>query len=337
MKSRSKSLVGKSISSMLSAIEIYNKPDFKYRDETFAILATNSWELLLKARILRLSNNKISSILLYEKRKKKDGKLSKKAYRVQNRSNNYNTISLFKAYDILINEYGDTIKQIVRENLQALVEIRDNSIHFINKDFELSKKIHETGTATIKNYIRLASLWFGIDFSQYDIFLMPIGFIRNMTSAKAISINGEEKRLLKYIKSVEGQFDDDESNDFNFTLNIDVKFRRVNTLLDGPNVAVTNDPNAINAIKVQMTEEDIREKYPWDYKILTTRLRKRYIDFKENQEYHDVRKGFAENPKYCQTRYLDPGNPRSSTKQFFNPNIIREFDKHYIVKKPKAE
>ena len=47
------SLIDKSIGSMLSAIEIYNKPDFKYREETFAILAINSWELLLKARLRR--------------------------------------------------------------------------------------------------------------------------------------------------------------------------------------------------------------------------------------------------------------------------------------------
>ena len=53
------SLVDKSIGSMLSAIEIYNKPDFKYREETFSILAINSWELLLKARILKLSGYRI--------------------------------------------------------------------------------------------------------------------------------------------------------------------------------------------------------------------------------------------------------------------------------------
>ena len=53
------SLIDKSIGSMLSAIEIYNKPDFKYREETFTILAINSWELLLKARILKLNNYKI--------------------------------------------------------------------------------------------------------------------------------------------------------------------------------------------------------------------------------------------------------------------------------------
>ena len=47
MKARSQELVDKSIAAMVSAIEVYNKPDFKYREETFSILAINAWELLL--------------------------------------------------------------------------------------------------------------------------------------------------------------------------------------------------------------------------------------------------------------------------------------------------
>jgi len=43
---------------MLAAIEVYNKPIFEYREETYAILAVNAWELLLKARILQIDNNK---------------------------------------------------------------------------------------------------------------------------------------------------------------------------------------------------------------------------------------------------------------------------------------
>jgi hypothetical protein len=67
------SLLDKSINSMLSAIEIYNKPDFKYREETFAILTINSWELLFKARILKLSKYNMKSIYQLEARKKKNG------------------------------------------------------------------------------------------------------------------------------------------------------------------------------------------------------------------------------------------------------------------------
>ena len=63
MKSRARSLASKSVDAMLGAVEIYNKPNFAYREESFSILAINSWELLLKARVLQLSNNKMSAIL----------------------------------------------------------------------------------------------------------------------------------------------------------------------------------------------------------------------------------------------------------------------------------
>ncbi len=32
------------------------------------------------------------------------------------------------------------------------------------------------------------------------------------------------------------------------------------------------------------------------------------------------------------TRYLNPGNPKSSRKDFYNPNIVPEFDRHYTLK-----
>lgn len=51
-KARCQHLLEKSVHAALSAIEIYNKPDFKYREESFYILMVNAWELLLKARIL---------------------------------------------------------------------------------------------------------------------------------------------------------------------------------------------------------------------------------------------------------------------------------------------
>ena len=40
----------------------YNKPNFQYREETFAILAVNAWELLLKAIILRQNRYKLRSL-----------------------------------------------------------------------------------------------------------------------------------------------------------------------------------------------------------------------------------------------------------------------------------
>ena len=50
MKSRSKELLDRAIAATVAAIEIYNKPDFPYRSETFCILTINGWELLLRAK-----------------------------------------------------------------------------------------------------------------------------------------------------------------------------------------------------------------------------------------------------------------------------------------------
>ncbi len=48
-----KRLLDKSIAAALAAIEVYNKPHFRYREESFVVLLVNAWELLLKAKLLK--------------------------------------------------------------------------------------------------------------------------------------------------------------------------------------------------------------------------------------------------------------------------------------------
>jgi hypothetical protein len=325
MKSRARQILDKSIDAMIAAIEVYNKPSFSYREEAFSILAVNAWELLFKGRILQLDSNHLSAIIEYEHRRKADGQISEKLYRKKNRAGNHCSIGLFKAHSKIINEYGDSIDPIVLKNLEAVTEIRDNAIHFLNKDFEIKKKIHEIGTANLKNYLYLVRQWFGADLSQYQLFLMPIAFLQNITSAKGISLNSAERNLLSYVESIESEVDDDVTNDFNLSLDIDIKFRRV-AEKEATSVVISNDSDAI---KVKLSEEDIREKYPWDYNILTTRLKKRFSDFVVNNSFYNIKRRLEKQSKYCNTRYLDPGNPKSTKKNFYNPNILKEFDKHY--------
>jgi hypothetical protein len=325
MKSRARQILDKSIDAMIAAMEVYNKPSFGYREEAFSILAVNAWELLLKARILQLDNNRISAIIEYERRRNANGEMSEKLYRKKNRAGNHCSVGMFKAYSKLVNEYGDSINPVVLKNLEALTEIRDNAVHFLNKDFELRKKVHEIGTANLKNYLHLIRQWFAADLSQYQLFLMPIAFLQNIGTVKGVSINSAEKNLLSYVRSAEEQIDDDVTNDFNLTLDIDIKVRKGGSGTNS-SVQISNDPDAV---KISLSEEDIREKYPWDYKILTTRLGKRYSNFSANQKYHRLRKSLEQDKKYCLARYLDPGNPSSTKKNFYNSNIINEFDKSY--------
>jgi hypothetical protein len=52
MKARSKELLDRAIAATIAAIEICNKPDFRYLVEAFAVLPITGWELLLKAGIV---------------------------------------------------------------------------------------------------------------------------------------------------------------------------------------------------------------------------------------------------------------------------------------------
>ncbi len=95
-RSRSNELLDKSVSAMLSAIEAYNKPDHKYREETFSILALNAWELLMKSKLLYEKNNNLRNLYIYEKKELRDGSRSSRRYIKRNRSGNPLIIGIIK-------------------------------------------------------------------------------------------------------------------------------------------------------------------------------------------------------------------------------------------------
>lgn len=326
MKSRSRLILEKSIAAMLSAIEIYNKPDFKYREETFSVLCINSWELLLKAKILNLASNKPASLYAMEYRTLKSGNKSKIPRPKKNRSGNPLSINLFEAYRVISEDYGVKTDRAIIDNLIALTEIRDNSIHFVNDDLLLSLKVQELGSASLQNYLHLVSSWFGDVLSGYNFYLMPLSFFRDFTEAPGISLNNNERKVLEYIKKSEELYDGNENiGDYNLTLRIDVKFQKVKSTSGLP-VQISNESTATT---VMLLEEDITEKYPWDYDVLSTRLSKRYSDFKMNSNYHKIRKPLEKDKRFAHERFLNPKNPNGGKKIFYNPNIQKEFDKHY--------
>jgi len=319
-------MLEKSVAAMLSAIEIYNKPDFKYREETFSVLCINAWELLLKAKVLNLASNKVASLYAMEYKTLKNGNKSTVKRPKMNRSGNPLSINIFEAYRIVMDEYGVKINKAVNDNLVALTEIRDNSIHFVNDDLLLSLKIQELGSASLQNYLHLISSWFGDVLSGYNFYLMPLSFFRNFNEAPGVSINSKERNVLDYIKKSEEGYDCVEGvGDYNLTLRIDLKFQKVKSTSGLP-VMVTNDPSATT---VFLSEEDFADKYPWDYDILSTRLSKRYSDFKMNAKYHRIRKKLEGDKKLAYERLLNPKNPNGGKKTFYNPNIQKEFDKLY--------
>ena len=325
MRSRSKELLDRAVSATVAAIEIYNKPDFLYRGEAFAVLAINGWELLLKAKWLSDHNNQIRSLYVMEPRKKLDGSKSKNSKIKLTRSGNPFTHSL----DFLANKLVESkaFDNNAWANIQALMEMRDSSIHFYNQSGAFPIRLQEIGAASLRNFVAATKSWFGRDMSEFNFYLMPLSFIALPRHTQAVVLNQEEKRFLAFVESLEPSNDDD-SSPYSVTVSIDIKFTR-SKAKDALGLQVTNNPNAP---EVRLTEEQVREKYPWDYDRLTNECRKRYPAFKVIRKYHDLRKKLLKDARFGVIRFLDPNNPKSSTKPFFNPNILSEFDKSYKKK-----
>ncbi len=324
MKARSQELVDKSVAAMISAIEIYNKPDFKYREETFSILAINAWELLLKAKWLKDNNNAIRSLYVTEKRLRPNGQPYKHAKVKMTGSGNPFTHSL----DYLAKRMAEKkiLADAAHKNIIALCEIRDSSVHFYNRSGVFAIRLQEVGSASVKNYAKAAQTWFGVNFSQYNFYLMPLAFVHPQQPADALLLSKEEKNLASFISSLEAA--NDPAADYSVSVNVELKFLR-SKADDAIKVQVTNDPAAP---KVQLTEEHLKDKYPFNYATLTAACAARYCDFVQNQKYHNLRNPLKADKRYCHVKKLDPDNPKSVKQEWYSQAVFNVFDKHYTVR-----
>jgi len=194
----SRDMAEKSVHAAVAAIEVYNKPDFHYREEAFSLLMTNAWELLLKAKRLADHNEDESS--LYDIRT--DGNARK------SRSGNPCSHSLGYLAAKLFEDKHSGFDKPVHDNVTALVEIRDTSAHFIHKDLDLGRRVLEIATASLQNYLVLIGEWFQIDLSRYNFFLMPISFYHGfeaITSASVTKHPEQVQRLFAYLDDLLSQ------------------------------------------------------------------------------------------------------------------------------------
>jgi hypothetical protein len=319
-------LAQKGVHAAIAAIEIYNKPDFHFREEAFSLLMTNAWELLLKAKWLSDHNDDVTSLYEYDNDPTDP---TKRKARV-NRCGNPITFGLTYIANKLSEDKHSGLEKACLDNLLALVEVRDTSAHFLNKDLYFGRRILELGTASLQNFVALTTEWFQLDLSRYNFFLMPLSFYHGFEAAAPVSVSlysEQMQRLLAYIDTLESAQPEQEpkTGHQSFALRLETHLVRGK---DAQSLAFrwSDDPSAP---AVALREEDILKNYPWTYRVLTDNLKRRYSDFLENRAYHAIRRPLESDRKLVLTRSLNPANPRTSKQLFFSPNIVNEFDKHY--------
>ena len=318
-----RALLDKSIDSMLSAIEIYNKPNFNYREETFAVLAVNAWELLLKAYILRENRYKVRSLYILEPVINKDGTPSQRKKKPKlNRCGNPMSISIFECLKIL--EERRALPKNLKNNIESIIELRDNSIHFVNLT-PLSKQIQELGFACVKNYISAIKIWnLNIDISRYNLYLMPLAYIDDKITVDSVVTEDNEN----YISFVKHLLESDEEQDLNFDIAISIKvdFKKGNTF---DAIGVKYDASGT---AVALTEEQILKNYPWPYDEVVRRCKERYADYKRGVAFNSYMAEIKTNQKLAHLRKLYPDRPKSPKTFYYNPNVLKFFDNKYTRK-----
>jgi hypothetical protein len=164
------------VASMISSVEIYNKPRMDYRNEISVILAVNAWELLLKS-IVRKNGG---SIFI---RKVRNGPR--------------NTISIWEALNtsVRMKSWPKQLDLIsVRKNLELLNDIRNNVVHFYSAT-NLSPVLYVGMSASIRNFATLLKSIHGIDLAeQINIDILPIGLTNPIELVESLLHERDSKK-----------------------------------------------------------------------------------------------------------------------------------------------
>lgn len=177
MRRLTKKLLEKSEDSFLLSLEVFNKPTMGYRTESFAILFTNSWELLLKAYIFESSGGKKLSIFHRKKSRQKRKSLS---------------------VDECLNKTFPNENDPIRKNIEYISEIRNEAVHLLIQQLDpYFTRVFQRG---VLNYLEYLDRWFGVKFSER---LKPglLSLIMDEERLKDISVlkrrfNKEDRELV---------------------------------------------------------------------------------------------------------------------------------------------
>lgn len=310
MKARYKHLQSLSLSMALSAIEIYNKPNFPCRDQIFPILMVNAWESLAKAKVLKDNKGQIQSIRV------KDGRRYKK------KSNGeYFTIGAISALRKC------EVPQVVVDNLGHLVDIRDEATHLPKDSTALPLLIYNLGSATLKSYALLSREWFNVGLREYDFYILPLGFSYPFSTLASLDLSNEPETIARIASEVAAnqKLERDENGHM---LVCEIRPQLVSARkVDGdPDWTVGIDTDAADLVVTRQV--DSLDRYPFSYRDVWERLKLEFPHIKQRQ-LNDIIKTYSvkDEPHYSGYIYTSKTDrsmgPKKGTRSAYNQNFVQ--------------
>lgn len=293
-----------SAAALLAAVEIYNKPSFEYREQTFAILMVNAWETLIKARVIQQGNEKIQSIYRRDARSNRY---------TRDYNNNPTTIDLHTAISRI------SVPNDVKKNIEGIVVIRNRAMHLGMLAPNTSFQVLSFGSASVQNFVKLYTRWFR--HSIHIPYLLPVGFVGDATVATS-RVSKRQQELVNFLSSLASASEN--NSDYAVTLQLDVNLNP--NFAGGGTIGPTNDPNAP---RVAVTDDRLLEMYPMSYDDILRRCKERYSDFKANQRFNEIMKQIKEDPNCSYQRKLHPGRSTTATWLYNPTGVFERLDREY--------
>jgi hypothetical protein len=308
-------LLENSIAAALSAIEIYNKPDFRYREQVFSVLVINAWELLLKAKIVADSGEKLESLYVF----KEDGKPK------SNRTRQPRTIGLQEAMKKL------DLDPAIVGNLEGLVAVRDEAVHLYSSE-PLSYLVYTLGAAALQNYQKLIHKSFGRSLLEYNFYILPLAFAYNFKTLSTIDCDREPEAVAALLRSVTAAQETIQSSEFHLVCEITTELRSAKKFVAGAaDVSVIVVPTGSE--RVVYRTQSLTDRYPLCYSQVIEKVRAALPRFKQHVIDSAIKSlKLKDNPAYSgyvfrsrthQERATKAGSVPKGTPSIYNEDAVR--------------
>lgn len=312
MRARNRFLVDHSINTALSAIEIYNKPDFKDREQIFCILMTTAWEALLKAKILRDNRNRLNSLYV------KSGARFKKT-----RSGHPLTIGIIEA------ARQCNLSPVVSENIERLVDVRDAAVHLTADSPSLPYLVFTLGTASLQNYARLVRDWFGVGLGDYSFYILPLGFAYPFRAITPVDLRKEPRDVAAIIRQVVSAQEAGRASDGPFQLVCELRTTLVSAkkITEKTDITASISPGAPGAVIVTR-DVNLLDQYPYRFTELWQRIRAALPQVRQQQVHRIIReRQVKSNREYARYNFRNKAEetrgPSKTTPIIYNDAAVR--------------
>jgi hypothetical protein len=228
------SLLKNSKAAMIAAIEIHNKPIFKYRYEVVVLLVLNAWELALKAYIYKYLKN----VKLFKK-----GETTK---------------PFDECIGCVVSHFGNRYLAL-NENLLRLYDYRNKISHFYVEKLDIV--VFGLLKQNVKFYYDFISQHFKTNLkNESDLVLLPIGFHRPyspidfITSASCLT--DAPKELKDFLESIIESTKLLESKNISEPIIVDFKINLTNTdRIKNADILAGIDNSTTNSVVFRINKE----------------------------------------------------------------------------------